>query len=435
MNPIPSAALKRFFFVSGLTALVVMLGVATINLIIDPFGMFRLISYRELNQSKPAVYHRVRLMKAYDVRRIKPRVIILGTSRTHLGLRPSHEAWATEPGPVYNLAFDGATTKEMYFYLLHAQSVQALKQVVLGLDTYHPILSLATNRVDFNRQLLYEPRSSLSKITVLLADLKLLLNLDTLRESFATILAQRQSQPEWFAKNGQRLGQEFFRAPGALYREKGPRSYFDEIDKQEVRYQLEWRIPSPTQASTASDAESDRLTSLDYIEKIILFCRDQAIDLRIFITPSHAHQMEISATTGAWPSIENGKRALVKLLAADAAQHEKAFPLWDFSGYSLITTETLPPRDSVKEMSYYWESSHFKENVGDWVLDRIYEIPHQKGSIPPEFGVRLTPDNIEQELERIRQDQAAYRLTHAKEIEDIQTLVKDFVQKHHITFD
>jgi len=82
----------------------------TVNVVVDPFGMYRILERSGFNAHKPAIQHRVRLAKAYEIRQIKPRGIILGTSRTHLGLRPSHDGWDPTARPVYNLAFDGATT-------------------------------------------------------------------------------------------------------------------------------------------------------------------------------------------------------------------------------------------------------------------------------------------------------------------------------------
>lgn len=108
---------KKYCWIAGLSLFVVMSGVLAFNCIVDPYGMYRLIEVKGFNSHKPAIYNRVRLFKAYDVRRIKPSAIVLGTSRSHVGLRMSHEGWAPTVTPRYNLSFDGATTEEMYFYL------------------------------------------------------------------------------------------------------------------------------------------------------------------------------------------------------------------------------------------------------------------------------------------------------------------------------
>src|SRR5262249_15971348 len=142
------------------------------------------------------------------------------------------------------------------------------------------------------------------------------------------------------------------------------------------------------------------------------------------ITPAHAHQLEISAAVGEWQKVEDGKRALVRMLAADAARHPdaKAFPSWDFSGYSPITTDPLPPDGSQREMNYYWDSSHFRQKVGDWVVDRLF---HSQGGVPADFGIELTADNVEDVLARIRVDRARYRRWYPADVAAIRAMVAD----------
>jgi hypothetical protein len=431
---IQSPQAKKYITILLAALMALIAAVVSFNVIVDPYGMFRMVEMEGFNAQKPAIYNRIRLSKAYDIRRIKPRTIILGTSRTHLGLRPSHPAWGSEARPVYNLAFDGATTKEMYYYLRHAQAVHPLQQVVLGLDVYHPTLAPGSNRPDFDPQLLMGADSLGSSAKIFLADLKLLISFDTLAESIATINAQKPIPTEWLAQDGQRLGKVFFHQPWENYQRHGPRYYFDEIDKQEVRYKLEWRIPAAPKRNQkpAPEPSTDNITSLDYIQRIIELCRWHKIDLRIFFTPAHVHQMEISAATGEWPSIESGKRALVRLLSEDAAKHphQQSIPLYDFSGYSAITTEVLPKIGSADELNNYWDSSHFKDTVGDQVLNRLFGI---RGA-SEDFGVLLTSKNIEQALTDIRSRQQIYRTSHPQDIQLIHQQVDDFKRAHNIIY-
>lgn len=432
MTNLTPARVKTYALTVMLTALLVIASVVAFNVAVDPYGMYRISDIAGFNSHKPAIYHRVRLAKAYDVRRIKPRTIILGTSRTHLGIRPSHQAWPADGLPVYNLAFDGATTKEMYYYLRHADAVQPLRRVLLGLDTYHLTNAPGATRPDFDAQLLLQDRSIWSRTWALLADVKLLVSYDTILESIATIRAQEQAPAEWFARDGQRLGEVFFHQPWEHFQTLGPRGYFDEIDKQEVSYKLEWRIPQKAvhTAKLNPDSQADPISSLGYIERIIEFCRDNNIELVVYITPSHAHQLEIAAAAGEWPIIENGKRALVQLLEDDANKHRDspAFPLYDFSGYSTITSEDLPPSGSRVEMSYYWESSHFKDNVGDMVLNRIFSA----GEVPRDFGIRLDSGTIDATLLDIRAQQKTYQTSHPDDIACIQREIAGYKLTHHI---
>jgi len=396
------------------------------NLVVDPFGMYRFVDLEGFNAYKPALDHRVRLVKAYDVRRVRPQGIILGTSRTHLGLRPSHEGWDPAAKPTYNLAFDGATTKEMYQYLLHAHAVRPLRQVVLGLDTYHATLAPATARPDFDAHLLDSPGGR-ALPSLIRADLKVFTSLDALRASLATVRSQRDREPQWFAPDGQRLGEVFFRRAGEHFEQLGPRGYFEEIDRLEVGFKREGQSAANARGlgRTAQPATAASETSLDYIRRIVAFCRAHGVDLRIFIAPEHAHQLEITAAIGEWAGLENAKRALVQLLAEDAARHPGAppIPLWDFSGYSSVTTEALPEPGSRAEMGFYWDSSHFKDVVGDLVLDRLFGVSHPRRPVPPDFGVRLTPATIEPALARLRAAQLAYRRSNPQDVAWIRSLV------------
>ena len=388
--------------------------------------MYRLVDLEGFNAYKPAVDHRVRLVKAYDVRRLRPQGIILGTSRSHLGLRPSHEGWDPAAKPVYNLAFDGATTKEMYQYLLHAHAMRPLRQVVLGLDTYHATLAPATARPDFDPHLLDSP-GVLALPSLLRADLKVFTSLDTLRASLATVRSQSDREPQWFAPDGQRLGEVFFRRAGENFERLGPRGYFEEIDRLEVGFKREGQLAANARGPgrSAQPTTGAGETSVDYIRRIVAFCRAQGVDLRIFIAPEHAHQLEITAAIGEWVTLENAKRALVQLLAEDAARHPGAppIPLWDFSGYSSVTTEALPESGGHAEMEFYWDSSHFKDIVGEFVLDRLFGLSHPRREVSPDFGVRLTPATIEPTLARLRADQLAYRRSHPEDLAWIRSLI------------
>jgi hypothetical protein len=411
---------RQFCRIAALSALLLVASVTLFNAVVDPFGMYRIVNIVGFNRHKPDIYHRVRLLKAFEVRRIKPRAIVFGTSRSHIALSPAHKGW--KASPVYNLAFDGATPMEMYFYLLHADAVRPLKQVVVGLDTYqlyqvqypsHPQAPVpAAARPDFDPELLYNPLAPVEMPRFLTADLRLLASLDTLRASIDTLRKQGDDEPEWFAANGQRLGNVFFRNFGASFITKGPRAYFEEIDKQEVEEK---------KRSTANSA----VPPLTYVERMIAFCRLRHIDLRFYITPAHAHQMEIAARMDGWRSVEDGKRDLVNLLARDAAAHPglPPIPLFDFSGYSVVTTEPLPPRGSRAEMRYYWDSSHFKQAIGDRILDRVLSWPNSRAGAD-DFGVRLTPQTIEAALARTRTRQMAYERTHPADIAAIDTLIR-----------
>ncbi|MCD6322108.1 MAG: hypothetical protein J7L77_03670 [Clostridiales bacterium] len=427
--------IKYIFILFGSAALL-LLSVAGFNTVVDPFGMYRLIDIEDFNANKPAIYNRVRLLKAYEVRRIKPESIVLGTSRVHLGINPSHEGWSALYAHRYNLAFDGATTKEMYYYLVHANATKTLKHVMLGLDTYHLSAAPGSTRPDFDPTLLRNEYHGLNAPRMMAADFKILTSIDTFKESLQTLKVQNDDEAVWLAPDGQRIGEVFFRRPYENFMTRGPRYYFDEIDKLEVRFKLEWKIPSkPGQTlPLGPPPKTDPITSLGYIEKIIAFCRSHDIKLAIFLTPSHVHQLELDALTDNWGSIESGKRQIASILTKDAEEHydKETIPLYDFTLYSDITTESLPPENSHEEMSYYWDSSHFKENVGDMVLDRLFGIEKNESLVMNNFGLKLTPENVEHVIKDLRKKHEEYQHDNATEINTIKKWVSDFKRDNNI---
>jgi hypothetical protein len=239
---------------------------------------------------------------------------------------------------------------------------------------------------------------------------------------------QGEHEPDWFSDDGQRLGEVFFRRDGEEFVRSGPRAYFDDVDRLEVGFQLPPRNPPLVRGDVppADPAQS----SLAYIGRIVAFCRSHGIDLRIAITPSHVHQLEISAMLGAGAAAERGKRALALLLdeqptrrgTVDAGQ---AIPVWDFSGYSSITTEPLPPVGSNEEMQFYWDSSHFKSIVGDLVLDRVFAIEVPSRPLPSDFGVLLTGANVEEVLAMQRTRQADHRQRARDDLAALRRLVDE----------
>lgn len=416
-----STSVFCYCLATALTALLLLALIACFNALINPFGMYNTSAITGFNANKPAIYSRMRLYKAFEVERIKPQTLILGSSRTHVGLRCSHPALAALDAPCYNLAFDGATAKEMYFYLRHAYEIQPLKHVVLGLDSYHMSSAPAFTRQDFDPLLLYSSDKPhwFKPIT---ADLRLLTSFDMLKASVQTLRLQERPEAKWFAADGQRLGDIFFREVQPTFVKDGPRAYFDEIDRQEIKDQS---APAPRKKAEAPPVNPEE-TSLSYIKRIVEFCRMHNIDLHIFITPSHAHQSEISAMLWGEESLENGKKALVQLLAEDAAAHptEPPIPLVDFSGYSSITTEPLPPVGSRTEMNYYWDSSHFKEIAGDYVLDKIFDM--HSAAAPSNFGDVLNASTVDKVLLKQREARAAYRKQFTEDINALHSLVPGF---------
>jgi hypothetical protein len=424
----------RYATVAALVTVALLAAVATFNAVVDPFGMNLLIEAKGFNTIKPGIYTRVRLFKAYEVMRVRPQSLILGTSRSHIGFSCSHEAWARMEGPCYNLAFDGATPREMYWYLRHAYAVRPLKHVLLGLEPYQLGDDLSTTHLNFDPLVLRDPDGDMLPHW-LTGDLRILTSMDTLEASVETLQDQYDTTPTWFGPDGQRLGDVFFRQVDGRFSQLSPRSYFRMTDEEAVTYATEWKIAArhnhaPMRASPPVDPNE---TSLGYVRRIVAFCRSHHIDLRIIVTPAHVHQLEILAAIEGPTSAERKKRDLVRVVDEENARYlqQPPTPIFDFSGYSSITEEGTPAPGSSAELRYYWDSSHFKQLVGDYILDRVYGVSNVARQAPPDFGVQLTDATIGPYLADQRQRQADYRRRFPSEFARLRQLVSNALNNDH----
>jgi hypothetical protein len=100
---------------------------------------------------------------------------------------------------------------------------------------------------------------------------------------------------------------------------------------------------------------------------------------------------------GLWPSFEAWKRVLVRVVEAEGSSAPGTISLLDFSGYNDFTTERVPPAgDTRSQMHWYWEAGHYKSDLGDQVIERVY-------GQHPDFGRELSSSTIESILQGINE--------------------------------
>ena len=133
----PQAALSFRRFVVMLLGLIplppLLLGAFVVA--VDVYCVFGSPSWRGINAVRPYYETNIFSAKLYQVRRIQPAAVALGSSRVEVGLDPRHPGWAD--AHTFNFGLPGSTSYEVMLAFLHAQSVgQPLKQAVIGLDFF-----------------------------------------------------------------------------------------------------------------------------------------------------------------------------------------------------------------------------------------------------------------------------------------------------------
>lgn len=386
-------------------AMTTMMAISAINFLMDPWGLnYFLLSVA--NRKKVDSGTHENLHKAFAVRRICPKAIALGTSRVGQGIRSVHPAWGE--GPVYNLAFNGAEVEEIALFLCGAVTGCKIRTVVIGLDS--PYFNAYTGIRPTTREGASVFFSPLARA----------------RPYFTKEMFRDVIKMVWRL---QKTGVENSILPGG---EANPVALQQRVDslgghrKLFLRSEKEYFSNHYHNFSLADQKGS----SLHHLREIVKIARKEKIALYLFISPSHARQWEALRIAGLWTQFEDWKRQLVTILDDDAKTSSdfEPIPLWDFSGYSEFTTETVPAAgDAASRMAWHWDPSHYKPALGDIVLDKVLRNGAAQSSRNGvnDFGIKITTNNIESHLAAIRVAQAKYHVEHAGDVRELELLYRE----------
>jgi hypothetical protein len=367
------------------------------NRLIDPYGLYETPRIHGVNVNKPALNSHLRMSKVEAVKRQKPLSIILGTSRAEFGLGPEHPMLDY---PSYNFSIPNTRIYEAYRHIQHAQAVQPLKKVVLMLDFFMFNAVDSKTEIDFEESRLAVDSMNNPQFKIFNDKIMSLVSLDTVVWGIKTIMKQHDTDYRNRYNNGsidQKRNMDIIMNNGKKSDGGGINKAF--FPKGEDFY---W---NKSHKNTLFSFDSPTYDTLKIFYDMLLFSHKNDIDLRIAINPIHAYLFEkIAYQQGYMKLIEEWKKQLVKANEGVANQlNVKPFPLWDFSGFNLFTTEAVPPEeDRMGMMQWYFEDSHYKKELGDIILDRILDYQHIRSYNSSNFGVLITSDNIDKHLQTIQ---------------------------------
>lgn len=75
-------------------------------------------------------------------------------------------------------------------------------------------------------------------------------------------------------------------------------------------------------------------------------------------------------------------------------------------------------------MRWYWECSHFKEELGNLVLCRMHGVRPAGGEPLDGFGVQLAPGMMENHLAALRNQRADYVAGHSDELARLESIAQ-----------
>jgi hypothetical protein len=387
--------------------------IATFNFLVDPYLIFDAARLKGFNAVKPAVATRERMMKAYHVSRVQARTVILGSSRTDIGLDPAHVIWPHSAHPVYNLSLVGADIETGLKYLRHMVASSASnaspKTLVVGLDFEYflikpnppakaapaaPTAPRAANELEERLAVDATGNVNPARVRRVLQDKALaLLSLDAIIDSASTIWASNSLNSTDLQANGH-LSDAVFRQNVI---DDGAAALFDQKNAQTVS-----QLATPRRV--LSEYPGAPIREMRAINELLNFASEHGMGVIFAVQPAHVSRLELLDRMGYWEDYERWKRELTALVASERDKHRDVV-VWDFGGYEEYAQETVPTKTAGQgKMQWFWDPVHYTSALGDIMVSRMFHNDDKT-----DYGVELTPKNLESRLAQVRRDRADFR--------------------------
>lgn len=372
---------KRYLRLLVCIAIPAFVAVAAFNAVVDPFFAVRGSTADAFALYKEEVKSRTAKMEL--LRRGENSTVLLGTSRTEVGINPESESFQGEP--VFSASLEGGSFYETYKVFQYALKHAPPQRFILFAD-FVQFSKKRTINMDFEKSRLNAERRSVEYY---------LDNLLSWRATKASIDVVTRYAKGWkspYTLSGHRWGlaeDESLAPTKAMFE----RIIYRYLTKPDIYAQYEY---DPLRIEQLSD--------------IVAACAERDIELYVVLSPVHAVQLEALRTAGLWEIFEQWKRDLVATVTGVAGT---SVPIYDFTGYSTWTTEAVPAEGIVDGMEWFVESTHFKRELGELVLAKILDRPNA----PEGFGLLLTPENTEASILEMREASLKWAESHQAEVD------------------
>ncbi|MET0266180.1 MAG: hypothetical protein ABW202_11240 [Duganella sp.] len=368
-----------------------LVAVAALNYHVDPY-LIHQWDTEKVQQLRPARERLSAWGKTYALARFQPEVVYLGNSRTELGL-PSRSA-QFGGRTVFNAALSGASLGDAIAMARHAVMVGPPTTVVWGIDA--PSFTLEAGNTEFDRALVANDRWYLLRRRLI--DIGRALTVDM------TLDSVRLLQGSYGAVCHSSL---------ALYGQRDAACVRDRIDGWGgTRAAI---VPRIREFIRGAGPASDAMTA--FAASIAQLC-EHRVQLRVYLNPTHAMTIDALHQAGKGAAMAHWQQQLAVLFAGQRGRGCDA-RVYDFSGFNSVTTEVIPQLGGFEEMRYYWETSHYRLNVGSMILARMFG----QGSAPDDFGVELEPATLAAQQARQQSARALYHREQAQAAAMVKALV------------
>jgi hypothetical protein len=407
---------RRFIAVVFGCAVFVTILISVLNFAVDPYWIFDRQPVRGFNALKPAVEAHEPMMKAYQAMRVAPRTIIVGSSRTDIGLDPESPSWPDSLRPIYNFSMVGsgiATQLRAVKSLLDSRDAGSRpRTLIVGLDfeafldrPNTPIAAPVSGgegsepdeQADRLAALAHARGAALPPIRIVKDYASALFTLSALNDSLATLAANRRN-------GGASLQSDGKLSDGLLRQWTESDGSFTLFAQKNRVFVEQFRAPR----QTLSDTPLGPIRDFVYLNDLFALAKATDMTLVLAVQPAHAERLELLDAMGYWPDYERWKKELATLAASARASGVRV-TVWDFGGYEPIVQEVVPPKgDRRHAAQWFWDPAHYKVALGDRMIAAM-------NGVTTDFPATalLTPETVDARLAGIRRDRDEYRRQHA----------------------
>ena len=397
--------MRRFLVVGAATVA----GCGLINAVVDPYGLFRWLDLPAFNEIKPRAAQASVAFKYRAVEQLRPATLLLGNSRAEMGWDPQQlSPWPD--APAVNGAIPGSGIEGMLPLADHAWSVSAPAALLVGLE-FFDCLDAGPAKV---RAPVPAPvwsvhgRGPLRRIERLRELASQALSLDATVDSLRTLWSQASPNAAHLRRDGFQTARDY----PALQAIDGAYKMFQQRDQENARARAK------AGAAHVQHADGSPAACFDALDTLLDAARGRGQRVSLASYPYHARLLETIALMGLWADYEIWKTMLVERV--ERHRHQGlVVALHDFGAYHAYAAERVPPPGSVASPRWYWESGHFRGELGARMMSIM------TGHAAPDglFGVELRTQVLGTHLEAVRASRREFASVQPDVVEEMERIV------------
>lgn len=383
--------MKRYIVLFFLFSLGLSILVGTFNFIVNPYLYFSpSIDLPGFNDRKYfAGIDGFRIWKSQRISDDQYDATLIGSSRVMVGLDPGDAAGLK----AFNLGLPMTNMFELDLVSSYVARQAHLKEVIIGLDfllfsdrrSVHP----AYYRSHFNGD-----RSFRDQLTDVLSLRSTLTSLATVGANLASLDLPRMQSSGFLPRTTSTVP---------------VRERFDRVLTQNFLINPE----------TYADYHYSR-DRVDHFRAMLERFVASGKRVRVFISPVHARQLLVVQELGLWNTYKQWLSDVTEVVSDVSHASGQCIPLIDFSGFNHYTQEPIPHGDT-SEMAWYFESSHYRHELGQKLLRELLATHCEAASTG--LGARLNPAALDQRLVQLDDGLRRYRRTHLDEVQAVKRLL------------